>query len=80
MLAVWAICPSDVQISNCFMARKGLNGTLVLTAHNQEGYEIVAYLTFTDPQSCNVPPVLFIITISTLIEKHRKSRSKSLEF
>lgn len=50
-LAAWAICPSDVPISDCFVSREGLNGTLVLAAHTKDSYEIVAYLTLTDQQS-----------------------------
>ncbi|KAH0555940.1 hypothetical protein GP486_006117 [Trichoglossum hirsutum] len=50
-LTAWAICSTDVAISNCFVAREGLNGTLVLAMRSNKGYEVVAYLTLTDQQS-----------------------------
>jgi hypothetical protein len=50
-MAAWAIIPSDLDDSTCFVAREGLNGTLVLAALGQSWPEVVAYLTLTDHQS-----------------------------
>jgi hypothetical protein len=52
-LVLWAIIPSDLDVSLCFIAREDLNGTLVLAAPSSTGIglEVVAYLTLTDHQS-----------------------------
>lgn len=50
-MVTWAVIPSDLDDSICFVAREGLNGTLVLAAPGKSGLEVVAYLTLTDHQS-----------------------------
>jgi hypothetical protein len=50
-MVTWAIIPSDLDDKMCFVAREGLNGTLVLATADEYGLEIVAYLTLTDHQS-----------------------------
>jgi hypothetical protein len=50
-MVTWAIIPSDLDDKMCFVAREGLNGTLVLATAGEHGFEIVAYITLTDHQS-----------------------------
>jgi hypothetical protein len=50
-LSAWAICPIDIELSRCFVARESLNGTLVLAMPNEEWFHVVAYLTTTEGQS-----------------------------
>jgi hypothetical protein len=50
-LSAWAICHTDIELGKCFIAREGLNGTLVLAIPSKKAFEIVAYLTLTDQQS-----------------------------
>ncbi|KAH6673466.1 heterokaryon incompatibility protein-domain-containing protein [Halenospora varia] len=50
-MVTWAIIPSDLAASSCFVAREGLNGTLVLAAPGKDRLEVVAYITLTDHQS-----------------------------
>jgi hypothetical protein len=50
-LITWAVIPSDVDKTKCFIAREGLNGTLVIAGPGTNGLEIVSYITMTDQQS-----------------------------
>jgi hypothetical protein len=50
-MVTWAVIPSDLDDSICFIAREGLNGTLVLAAPGKSGLEVLAYLTLTDHHS-----------------------------
>ncbi|KAG9767723.1 hypothetical protein KCU88_g7409, partial [Aureobasidium melanogenum] len=53
-LVVWAVVPTtDTLLHNCFVAREGLNGTLVLAGPDGVTGQlaVLAYLTLTDHQS-----------------------------
>ncbi|KAK4981057.1 hypothetical protein LTR28_007396 [Elasticomyces elasticus] len=50
-LATWAIIPSDVDNDQVFVAREGLNRTLVLAIPDGGQSRVLAYLTLTDHQS-----------------------------
>jgi hypothetical protein len=47
-LKTWAICPADVNLDKCFVAREALSGTLVIAAGEEGKYRVVAYPTVID--------------------------------
>ena len=47
-LCAWAVCPAHLSAKDLFVAREGLNGTLVLATKRNEFTHIVAYLSLTD--------------------------------
>ncbi|KAH8753486.1 heterokaryon incompatibility protein-domain-containing protein [Hyaloscypha sp. PMI_1271] len=47
-LRAWVVFSADTNLSQCFIAREGLNGTLVIAQPSQKGHRLVAYLTITD--------------------------------
>jgi Heterokaryon incompatibility protein (HET) len=49
-LITWAVIPSDLDKAKCFIAREGINGTLVIAGPGKNGLEVVSYITMTDQQ------------------------------
>ena len=52
VMHAWAVCPlTPAALTNCFVARESLNGTLVLAQRDADStIRVLAYLTITDQQ------------------------------